>query len=46
MKRFVLLTGVAALSLSIGPAYAHQAVTSHLGQELWGPACNERSTGG
>jgi hypothetical protein len=45
MKRFVLLTAVAVLSLSIGSAYAHQVVTSHLGQKVWGLAYNESSTG-
>ena len=35
MKKFVL-AAVAALSLSIGSAYAHQAVY-HNGVELWGP---------
>ena len=33
MKKFVL-AAVAALSVGIGSAYAHQTVTNHLGHEI------------
>jgi hypothetical protein len=35
MKKFVL-AAIATLSLSIGSAYAAQAVTNHLGQTVFG----------
>jgi hypothetical protein len=45
MKKFVL-AAVAALSLGVGSAYAHQAVTNHLGQTMWGPAYSSDAAGG
>jgi hypothetical protein len=42
MKKFVL-AAVAALSLSVGAAYAAQPVTNHLGQTINGPAYSDDS---
>ena len=45
MKKFVL-AAIAALSLSIGSAYAAQTVTNHLGQTVFGPAYSDDVSGG
>jgi len=45
MKKFVL-AAIAALSLSVGAAYAAQPVTSHLGQTINGPAYSDDAAGG
>jgi hypothetical protein len=45
MRNFIL-AAIAALSLSVGSAYAAQTVTNHLGQEIYGPAFNDNTTGG
>jgi len=45
MKKFVL-AALAALSLSVGSAYAAQTVTDHLGQTVFGPAYSDGASGG
>jgi hypothetical protein len=45
MKKFAL-AAIAALSLSIGSAYATQTVTNHLGQTVFGPTYGDDVPGG